>query len=145
MYIEDIKLITNEIKLAVNNRINASTSSESPMIGMIDEEIVFGYIDIINNFESFIKSSLTQKTSEFILKLKESAVYSNPDSKSLLRMQRIGSVCKELRVAEYPFPLFRNLDLYTVAFSLFPQGLQLPQAFDEKNLITSIDKILSLD
>jgi hypothetical protein len=115
------------------------------LMGMLDEELVFGYIDAIQNLEDFIVNEVDRDSIESMLKLHESSIYYAPEPLSTIRFNRIGFTCLNKNLPELPFPLIRNVDELAVALSIFPLKVNLPKTFYEKSLLKSINEILGTD
>ncbi len=141
--LDDLKLITNDIKISINKKINTQVVS-SPLTGMIDEEIVFGFLDTVSRLETFLELAVTENKNDFIMNLATSPLYDSPSLDSPVRFDRIGSYSQDKLEFKFPFPLIRNIDSLATAISLFPQKIKMPDTIDQDSLIRSINRILKL-
>jgi hypothetical protein len=140
-----IKAISTSFESSVIRRTGMSTDMDPKLMGMLDEELVFGYIDAIQNLEDFIVNEVDRDSIESMLKLHESSIYYPPEPQSTIRFNRIGFTCLNKNLPELPFPLIRNIDELAVALSIFPLKVNLPKTFYEKSLLKSINEILGTD
>jgi hypothetical protein len=122
-----------------------SSDMNPKLMGMLDEELVFGYIDAIQNLEDFIVNEVDRDSIESMLKLHESSIYYTPEPQSTIRFNRIGFTCLNKNLPELPFPLIRNVDELAIALSIFPLKVNLPKTFYEKSLLKSINEILGTE
>ena len=140
-----VKDISTSFESSIIKRTGMGSESGDPeLMGMLSEDMVFGFIDQIQNFEDFIlqESTSSQNLSNDIDLF---PIYYPPERDTFIRFEKIGLTCKNLSKQEIPFPLIRNVDELATALTLFPFNVSFPVAFYKKSLFHSISSILSTD
>jgi len=134
-----IKRISTNIELKINEqRLNISNQSFS-LTGMLDDEIVLGYLDMIANLEDFLASIKSASLSEIQNIISAAEVFKTPKRSNKL-MENIGRILKLSNIEGLPFPLINNIYPYAVALNLYPIEIDLPELSNFSKLYDSYKK-----
>ncbi|MCY3411179.1 MAG: hypothetical protein INQ03_06020 [Candidatus Heimdallarchaeota archaeon] len=137
---DDIKKSVISMEISI---INSNIESVSTLSGMIEDEIILGYLENIQRLEVFIaQTSDKPLTDEEIRNL--SALYLPPKDDVINIFNRVGYSRHAKSGNEIPFPIIRNLNSFTVSMEMFPVTTNYIEIINNKNVFDSFVEILSL-
>ncbi|MHA2502356.1 MAG: hypothetical protein ACXAE3_05790, partial [Candidatus Kariarchaeaceae archaeon] len=127
------------LELSINNSVDTRDKTSS---NMLQDDLLFGYLDLADALESFLTKDMTNLTGVKILNIDQFEVYKDPDPSALTRMERIGSTLLQEK-KHLPFPFIRNVEGFATAMTLTPfnYGSSL---INEGMVVDSIISLLNL-
>jgi hypothetical protein len=143
--IKNINKIVVNIELSLNQTSsNAETSSLS---GMLEDDVIFGYLDLTKGLESFIEQEISSAHEKPISEqLHESELYKRPDKNSYYRFNRLGIITEQISEKELPFPIIRNVHEMATSILMFPLQHSLPDSFTkDSKLYQSFTNVFTFD
>ncbi len=139
--IDDIKKSVTNLEMTI---VNSNIQAVSTLSGMIEDEIIMGYLGNIQRLETFIQTtsdkSFSGNSDEFDL----SSLYHLPAEDSMNVFSQIG-LRKHLESKnEMPFPIIRHIHAFDVSMSMFPISENYMSIISNENLYKSIVEIMKL-
>lgn len=116
-----IKKITSNIDVKIKNRVKERENKTFSMTGMLQDEVVIGYLDMVADLEEFLAQVPEKIDHNFINVILSSNLYTEPVKESVFRKEFMGMVNTSL-----PFPIIRNINAYAMAIKLYPIDVELP-------------------
>ncbi|MHA2171983.1 MAG: hypothetical protein ACXAB7_19090 [Candidatus Kariarchaeaceae archaeon] len=141
--------IKNIQKIVVNMELSldqlSTDAGASSLSGMLEDDVIFGYLDLTKGLENFIEQEVGAHSEKPISdQLHESELYRTYDAKSYYRFNRLGFITNKMSERELPFPIIRNVNEMAIAISMFPLQRALPGTMDSK-LYQSFTNIFTFD
>ena len=149
MDLTSLKNMVNSIAISMGAKSPGSGLSSS-LSGMVEDDVIFGYLDISKDLEEFIKNYNAQDGIDFVAKfIRSASLYSPPNHESHFRLNRLGSSLSESQITALPFPIIRNVHEMSRALQMFPLEVALPELLSKQDLIyqsletgTNLDEII---
>lgn len=138
---DDIKKSVTNIEMSI---VEAGIKSSSTLSGMIEDEIVLGYLDNIQRLESFISKSSEDTNKENDLEADLKLLYTPPVLNPMNPYSLIGYTKHIKFQNEIPFPIIRDIHSFTVAMEMFPISTSFIDFIGNENLYDSFIEIMSL-
>ncbi|MCE7736494.1 MAG: hypothetical protein GPJ54_16555 [Candidatus Heimdallarchaeota archaeon] len=139
---KNIKEIVIDIELSLNKV--ATHSGSSSLSGMLEDDLIFGYMDLTQNLENFMAVDIDTAIEKSVFdQLHEFAIYQRPTPSATYRNMRMGQILGVSEFKELPFPIIRNVHDVAIAVSMFPLELTLPTFSKESKLYQSFTGIFS--
>ena len=95
------------------------------MGGMLDDDIVLGYLDLITQLETF--NQLVETLPNIRDAVLESDIFRSPNMELDYRSDYFGYTLDNLLIQQFPFPIIRNINSVSVGIKLYPIELKLPK------------------
>lgn len=125
----NMKKSVSEIELTLS--IDSRNETIQSLEGMLEDEILFDFMDISQEFESFFSMGINNEEGSSISKLIiESELYSRPGTNRSNKLCGLGYVTSQTNPPEIPFPLICNISLYATAIAFFPISLPFVSIVD---------------
>jgi hypothetical protein len=115
----DWKRLATTIELEMKD---FGTVSSNELGGMLDDEIVFGFMDMMQEFELFLSQELEEYENDpqvILEKIGKAKSLQPPIRNSTNVMDLIGSDFVAVE-NKFPFPIIRNFQQFTTALQIFP-------------------------
>ncbi|OLS25727.1 MAG: hypothetical protein HeimC2_17830 [Candidatus Heimdallarchaeota archaeon LC_2] len=139
--IKNIKEIVIDIELSLN-KISSHSSGPSALSGMLEDDLIFGYIDLTKQLEDFIENDINPNIEKSVFdQLHSYDLYKRPEVNSNYRNNRMGQVLGVSEFKELPFPIIRNVHEIAIALHMFPLELSLHPFSKDSKLYQSFTKI----
>lgn len=139
--IKNIKEIVIDIELSLNN-ISSNSSGSSTLSGMLEDDLIFGYMDLTKQLEDFIEKDIDTNIEKSVFdQLHSYDLYQRPEVNSNYRNNRMGQVLGVSEFKELPFPIIRNVHEIAIALHMFPLELSLHPFSKDSKLYRSFTNI----
>ena len=116
-----------ELTLSIDSRNETIQSLE----GMLEDEILFDFMDISQEFESFFSKGINSEEGGSVSGLiMDSELYSSPETNRSNKLCGLGYMTSKTDPPEIPFPLICNISLYATAIAFFPISLPFVSIVD---------------
>ncbi|MHA2502678.1 MAG: hypothetical protein ACXAE3_07405, partial [Candidatus Kariarchaeaceae archaeon] len=122
---ESIKRLFNSIEHSIKDRTMKREDKSFSMGGMLEDDIVIGYLDIITQLETF--NQLAEISSGIREAIASSEIFTPPPEIKLFRSDHYGSTLDPLLQQQFPFPIIRNIAAASVGIKLYPIELKMPE------------------
>jgi len=135
--ISDLQQVANALELSLKV-VDDSESGQSSFSGMIDDEILFGYMDATGYLQSFIELMKITAGGEDVSvadKIQASDLFRAQNQQSEVVVIQPDQNIDDKGLVEMPFPILNNIELMTVGLQIFPIEFDLP------NILSDNDKI----
>jgi hypothetical protein len=125
----NMKKSVSEIELTLS--IDSRNETIQSLEGMLEDEILFDFMDISQEFETFFSKGINSEeggsVSELIM---ASELYSRPGTNRMNKLCGLGYSANKTNPPEIPFPLICNISLYATAIAFFPISLPFVSIVD---------------
>ncbi len=142
--VKNIKKIVVNIELSLKQ----TSSDSSSLSGMLEDDVIFGYLDLTKGLESFIEQEVSSDKEETMSdQLYNSELYKKSVAASYYRFERLGNIAKVNSERELPFPIIRNVHEISSAIRMFPLQLSSisPSLDRDSKLYQSFTNIFTFD
>ena len=124
--------------------VNSNIESVSTLSGMIEDEIILGYLENIQRLETFIQTTSEKSFSGSNDKFDLSSLYKPPLMNTLNPFSQIGLNRHNRTKNEMPFPIIRDVQAFDVSMSMFPPSSNYIDIISNENLYDSFVEIMNL-
>lgn len=139
--IDDIKKSVTNMEMAI---VNSNIQAVSTLSGMIEDEIILGYLENIQRLETFIQTTSDKTFSANNDSFDLSSLYKAPVEDPMNIFSQIGLRRHLKSNDEMPFPIIRHIHAFDVSMAMFPVSGDYMGIINNENLYNSFVEIMEL-
>jgi len=135
-----MKQLFRSIEVSIATRTKNREDKSFSMGGMLDDDIVMGYLDMITQLEIF--NQMIDTTTNVRDAVTASELYTPPIVPPVFRCDFFGDTLDNQLRQQLPLPIIRNIATASIGIKLYPIELKLPDtALDLDNAVPDINTL----